>query len=153
MLEVNKLIIKPTKANDINLLHNDLRKEDKEELELLNLTPLEALLEGYAYSAECYSVFVNQDIIGMFGIATHYQYQKLDIPRIWYLGNDKINLVPKQWYKTSKYYINKFYKKYGTLTNIIWLKNKKIRQWLKHLGAIFDTPVNDFNHFYICKEI
>lgn len=137
------LEIKNSTIEDAVELSKNLRKEDIEELKLSDKTPLIALLEGYIFSEECYSAFVDGELSGMFGIGS------INMPdnwgSIWFLGSDKILKVRREWIKLGKYYITSFLNKYKILTNYVDIRNIKHIYWLKKMGALFlDTvPVKE----------
>lgn len=141
-------MVKPTKAEDVLQLVNNLRNCDKEEIEALGGNPLNSLLDGYFISDECYSAFVANHIIGIFGFnkETH---------SIWFLGNDLCSSVPKEWVRTAGYYIKHFLEISPILTNIISINNRLHIKWLKRMGAIFSAPylINNkyFQDFFIIK--
>lgn len=148
----SKFIVRETVINDVFILTNNLRQADINEISALNSTPLMSLLEGYIYSDECYTTLVNGEIAGIFGVSTSKMPKK--IASIWFLGSDLINLVPREWLKTGKNYINKFLRDYGVLVNAVYVGNTLHYKWLKKMGALFSAPLeNNFKHFYIIKEI
>ena len=148
----NKFSCRKATISDVFAIVNKLRQEDIEELAINNKTPLVSLLEGYIFSPECYACVINNTtVVGLFGIAQHLNNTGMNT--IWYLGTDDITLVPIQWVKTSKIILNKWIKKYGVLTNFIYLKNSLHINWLKKMGAIFSAPIGSFKQFFIIEEI
>ena len=55
-------MVKITKAEDVMNLIDNLRKDDLEELEAMGSTDVISLMDGYIFSDECYSVFVDNHI-------------------------------------------------------------------------------------------
>ena len=152
MSEVNKLTIREANSDDIIFLFNRLRQADKEELKLLNYTPLRALMESYTESEECYTALVNNIVSGMFGIAGFKN--NIDTASIWFLGSDEINKIPFKWIKIGKSYIDYFLTKYKYLINTVSKQNKEHIKWLKLMGANFTEIENNkhFIQFLITKE-
>ena len=141
-------MVKKTKAGDVALLVDNLRQDDVDELTASGSTPLISLMNGYLLSDECYSAFVNNHIIGMFGV--NYQTHS-----IWFLGNDLSATVKKEWIRTASYYIKHFLELSPVLTNTVSIKNTVHIKWLKRMGAKFSAPYLINNHlfqdFYIIK--
>lgn len=144
----NKFMVNPTKAEDIVKLANNLRIEDIEEILAIGSLPLNSLLDGFFLSDECYSAFVDNHIIGIFGFNKEYH-------TIWFLGNNLCESVKKEWIRTAGYYIKHFLDISPILTNTVSSKNKLHIKWLKRMGAIFSAPYLINNHyfqdFYIIK--
>lgn len=151
----NNLLIRNTKAEDIITLSKVLRASDKEEIEDMGYAPLNALLDGYFMSDECYSAFVPlidkkvNNLLGVFGF-------KKDTHSIWFLGSDLCMSFPKEWIRTAGYYIRHFLEITPILANTVSIKNKLHIKWLKHMGAVFSAPYlinnNYFQDFYILKH-
>lgn len=148
MVVNNKFKVRITKAEDISLLVDNLRQDDIDEITAGGSTPLVSLMNGYLMSDECYSAFVNNQIVGMFGV--HYQTNS-----IWFLGNDLSAAVKKEWIRTAAYYIRHFLEGSPVLTNTVSINNKVHIRWLKRMGAKFSVPYERNNHlfqdFYIIK--
>ena len=141
-------MVRRTKAEDVIDLMHKLRQEDVMELEAQGYTPLMALMDGYIFSDECYSAFVDNHIAGMFGIN-----QRTN--SIWFLGSDAINNCKRQWIITAGYYIRHFLEFTPILTNKVSTSNTLHIKWLKRMGAKFSAPYLINNHyfqdFYIIK--
>jgi hypothetical protein len=141
-------MIKITKAEDVKNLIGSLRQGDLDEITAMGSNELNSLMNGFLLSDECYSVFVNNHIIGMFGFnqATN---------SIWFLGSDECEKCKRQWIREASYYIKHFLEITPILTNTVSTKNKLHINWLKRMGAIFSAPylINDqyFQDFYIIK--
>ena len=148
----NKFSCRKAIISDVFAIVNKLRQDDVEELAISNKTPLVSLLEGYIFSTECYACVINNTtVVGLFGISPHLDNTGMNT--IWYLGTEDITLVPIQWVRTSKIILNQWIKKYGVLTNFIYLKNSLHINWLKKMGAIFSAPIGSFKQFFIIEEI
>lgn len=141
-------MVKTTKAEDVAQLSGSLRLADIEELEALGSLPLNSLMDGFLMSDECYSAFVGNHIIGIFGV-------HLKSQTIWFLGSDLCETVPKEWIRTAGYYIKHFLELCPVLTNTVSVKNKLHIKWLKRMGAKFSAPYlinnNYFQDFFIIK--
>ena len=144
----NKFMVKLTKAEDVVNLIGHLRQDDLDELQIKGHTDLIALMDGYIFSDECYSVFVNNHIAGMFGVSKRTK-------SIWFLGSDECEHCKRQWIRTAGYYIRHFLEISPVLTNTVSTNNKVHIKWLKRMGAKFSAPylINDhyFQDFYIIR--
>ena len=144
----NKFMVKITKAEDVSNLIGHLRQEDLEEIQAKNHTDLMALMDGYIFSDECYSVFVNNHIAGMFGVSKRTN-------SIWFLGSNTIKKCKREWIIVARKYIKHFLELTPVLTNSVSVKNILHIQWLKRMGAKFSAPYLINNHlfqdFYIIK--
>lgn len=145
----DKIIVTPTKAEDVMDLVHNLRLEDVEEIEALGNIPLVSLFNGFLFSDECYTAFVDNYIIGIFGYCSQNK-------RIWFLGSELSKKTKREWLINAKHYINHFLKKEPILMNTVLTKNKLHIQWLKRIGAKFSAPYFINNHcvqdFYIIRQ-
>ena len=150
----NKLIIKKSKLQDVFNLKDRLRKDDIEELEALGSNPQTALLRGYIYSEECFSVFEGDKIIGMFGRSSFNM--PVDICSIWFLGSDECLKHPVSFVKQGFKFINESLKIYRVIQNKVYAKNLSHIKWLKRLGVTFMQPQlingNEFIQFYKIRK-
>ena len=144
----NNFMIKITKAEDVKNLIGSLRQDDLDEITAMGSNELNSLMNGFLLSDECYSVFVNNHIVGMFGF-------NKQTSSIWFLGSDGCNHCKRQWLRTAGYYIRHFLEISPILTNTVSIKNILHINWLKRMGAIFSAPymINNqyFQDFYIIK--
>ena len=141
-------VIKPTKAEDVMTLSSKLRRDDIYEIKAQGHIPLNSLIEGFLFSDECYSAFVDNHIIGIFGITTNTN-------SIWFLGSDECEKVKREWIRTARKYIKHFLELSPVLKNTVSIKNQLHIKWLKRMGAKFSRPYPINNHyfqdFYIIK--
>ena len=151
----NNLFIRNAKVEDIIALSKVLRTSDKEEIEDMGYIPLNALLDSFFMSDECYSAFVSikdkkaNNLLGVFGF-------KKDTHSIWFLGSDLSGSCPKEWIRTAGYYIRHFLEITPILANTVSTKNNIHIKWLKRMGAVCSAPYlinnNYFQDFYILKH-
>lgn len=148
MVENKDFKVRISKAEDVSLLVDNLRQDDVDELTAGGSTPLVSLMNGYLFSDECYSAFVNDQIIGMFGVC-------YNTNSIWFLGSDLSASVKREWIRTASYYIRHFLEIKPVLTNTVSTNNKVHIKWLKRMGAKFSVPYEYNNHlfqdFYLIK--
>ena len=151
MSEDNNFYIRPSEAEDIMYLKDNLRQADIEEITATGSNPLVSLCEGYIFSQECYTCIYNDKPSGMFGLSYFGDKQG----SIWFLGTDDLQKVPKEWLICGRQYINHFLEIYPILSNMVSIDNRVHIRWLKHLGAIFSAPYevngNLFRDFYFLQ--
>lgn len=136
-----KFMVTPTKAEDVIALSSNLRKEDLEELSILGYTPYGSLMDGFLFSDECWTAFVDNHILGMFGYNKQTQ-------SIWFLGNDLSRLTKREWLLVAKKYINRWLNESPVLSNTVYTKNTLHIKWLKRMGAKFSAPFIINNHLF-----
>ena len=150
----NKIIIVPSVAGDVFELKDNLRTEDIAECLACGNTPMQALMEGYVWSNECYSAKVNGRTEAMFGISSYKQLNGFGA--IWFLGSNVSFKYPISLVKKGKEYINRWLEKYTVLHNAVDSRNVRHIAWLKHIGFTFTNHINvngyEFLQFYKTKE-
>lgn len=150
----NNVIIVPSVAGDVFELKDNLRTEDIAECQACGHTPTNALMQGYVWSAECYSAKVNGKTEAMFGVSTYGQPEGYGV--VWYLGSDESFRHPVTLVKGGREYVEKWLEKFNVLYNAVDARNLRHIAWLKHIGFTFteSTDVNGFEflQFYKTKE-
>lgn len=146
----NKVIMVKSEADDILELKDNLRREDIEECRACGHTPMESLMQGYAFS-DCYSAKKNGKTIAMFGVSSYKQPHGFGV--VWFLGSDEVFKHPITLVKGGREYTDKWFKEgYKVLYNAVDKRNTKHINWLIHLGFIFTNTVKvngyDFLQFY-----
>jgi hypothetical protein len=112
-----KFMVKATKAEDALYLAENLRKEDLEEMTILGHPPFISLMDGFLFSDECWTAFVDNHIMGMFGFNKETQ-------SIWFLGSELSRKTKREWLIVAKEYINRFLNQSPILTNTVSTNNK-----------------------------
>lgn len=133
------ITISPSVFEDVFELAPNLRADDIQEAQALNLTPQSALLRGYIYSEECYSVKFRGKVIGMFGVSEY------DMPKffasVWYFGSDECTNHPFTFVRGGIKYITKWLKKYRILINAVDKRNTSHINWLQKIGMTISSPI------------
>lgn len=150
----NKVYIETSVLQDVFVLAPNLRQDDKNEAMALNLTPQSALLRGFVYSDECYTVKFKNQPIGMFGVS------KYDMPNrfasVWYFGSDECTNHPFTFVKQGIIYTNRWLEDYDILINAVDSRNKSHIEWLRRIGMTITSPIfingYKFLQFYKIKE-
>lgn len=149
----NGVYIENSVLTDVFNLAPNLRREDVDEALAINLAPETALLQGYIFSKECYSVKYKKQVIGMFGLST------FNVPKnqalIWFLGSDECSNHPITFVKQGIKFTNKWLQEYDILLNVVDNRNKSHIEWLKSIGVTISTPImingHKFLQFYKIK--
>lgn len=141
--------------DDVFDLEPNLRLDDINELKALGSNPERSLLIGFIYSDECYTVKLNNKIIGMFGVSS-YKMPK-GFASIWFLGSDDLLKIPLTFVREGKNYINKFMEKYDIIVNAVDARNVSHINWIERCGMNFSSSIfiNDieFKQFYKVKGV
>lgn len=119
--------------HDVRRLAPLVRESDRIELEdSVGQTPLEALEEALARSDQAYSMYANDAIICMGGVAPSV-FNK-DVGIAWFLASDALqrSAVALQFYAPKV--IRDFHKSYDTLANFVDARNVRSAAWLERLG-------------------
>jgi len=140
------VIIKEATVDDAISLASRLRADDVEELKGLGSTPEKSLLNGFIYSEQVYSVWLNNKVITMFGVT--------EIPNtkngaIWALGSDELFSIPITFVKEGRKWIKHFLKSYDAVGNIVDCRNTLHIKWLKHCGVTFLNTITINNLDYL----
>lgn len=151
-MENKKLNIISSTLDDVFKLKDCLRLVDIKELDALQSNPYKALLKGYVYSEECYSVWKGEKVIGMFGVSSY------SLPKgfasIWFLGSDDVRQYPITFVKEGKRFVEKQLQKYDILMNYVSSQNTDSIRWLRAIGMIISnkyTVINDCNFLQFYK--
>ena len=103
----SKVTVTDSLLEDVYVLIPLLRREDVREIKALGHTAEQSLLNGFIYSNKCYTVRVDNEIAGMFGISNYNQPK--GFASIWFLGSDKTKTIPRDWLVLGKKYIKEFF--------------------------------------------
>lgn len=105
-------------------------------------TPLKALLHGYIYSEECYTIYRIKDglPVAMFG------YTRVDPLHggIWLLGSKELENHPVRFLKESKYWLNHIQESVPLLFNVVDCRNTTHIRWIEWLGFSFIRTIQEY---------
>lgn len=149
-----KVDIVPSVLDDVFELEPNLRLDDIKEVEALGSCPMKSLLRGFIYSDKCYTVKLNNKVIGMFGVGS------FEMPKgfasIWFLGSDDLFTIPVTFIREGRNYINQFMQKYDIIVNAVDSRNTSHIKWIEKCGMKFSSPIIingfEFIQFYKTKE-
>lgn len=134
MIEVH-----PTKPEDALLMAPRMRQADIDEVRAASgLEPLEGLQRGIEASVECYTAWIGNSPIAIFGIS---ETDNKSIGCVWMLGTDIIKEHRIEFLRKSIEWRDEFQNTYSVLFNNIDARNTVHIKWLQWLGFTF------INHF------
>ena len=131
----SKVTVTDSLLEDVYVLIPLLRREDVREIKALGHTAEQSLLNGFIYSNKCYTVRVDNEIAGMFGISNYNQPK--GFASIWFLGSDKTKTTPRDWLVLGKKYIKEFLTTYDLIGGWIDSRQKLHIRWLQAMGFSF----------------
>lgn len=131
----SKVTVTDSLLEDVYVLIPLLRREDVREIKALGHTAEQSLLNGFIYSNKCYTVRVDNEIAGMFGISNYNQPK--GFASIWFLGSDKTKTIPRDWLVLGKKYIKEFLTTYDLIGGWIDSRQKLHIRWLQAMGFSF----------------
>ena len=137
---------------DVLKLKDNLRYEDKREVETLGHTPEQAL--GYAYlsSTICRSIMNNYDqVVGMYGVVPVTESEISGI--VWMLGSNGLLKIKTSFLKESRTEVDGMNTLYPHLCNLIDSRNEVHLKWIKWCGfkIIGEKMFNNVKFFEFCK--
>lgn len=136
------IVIHPSCTADADLLSPFLRLADIAEVRASSgLSPKDALLHGMAYSDPCYTGFVDDAPIMIFGVCPE---DNPMIGRVWLLGSDGIVAHKYDFLRKSKWWLEHFHKQFPVLYNYIDARNTYHIKWLQWLGFSFIREYPDY---------
>lgn len=140
-------VIKYTTREDCIQLAKTLRKADLEEISHgSGLEPQDALLYSFAVSEYCYTVWLDDQIVMIFGVGD-------GCP--WMLASDLLLSVKREFVKECRRFVQAMLDRYGYLENYVWTGNKIHIYWLEWLGFVIEQPQphgidgEPFHRFYM----
>lgn len=138
--------IRKSDRSDIDILKDNLREQDKKELELMGVDSIEnSLLFGYeSPESVCFTVEFKDKVVAMFGCVPIEGDKK--VATLWMLSSDEVRKFPKRFLKLAKEYVDGFKKEYETLFNLIHPSNTMSMKLVEILKAEFRWGNNgEFN--------
>lgn len=132
--------VQKARASDILFIAGSIRSDDRREIEAMStLSPTQALWRSYRMSTSCWTGFVDNDPILMFGVAPLTVLGGVGSP--WLIGTDAILKVKHQFLRMNAQFVEKMNETYPVLHNYVDVRNTHSVRWLKWLGFKFDDPV------------
>lgn len=142
--------VRDSERSDPAKLAPNLRKADVAEVRAsAGHSAFEALRAGYAHSAHCRTLTVDDRPVGMFGVVPD-----LELLRetgilhgvVWYLGSDEATANPFEFMRLSREWLELLKADFDSLGNWVDSRNSKHLRWLKAIGFKF-VDVNPYFGF------
>lgn len=136
--------IVPSKVKDGDILGPKLRKADLDEIQAaLSSDPVEVLKESIRLSKPGYTIkdSKSKKPLACFGVSSY----ELNTGVIWFLSSEamfKKNRI--QFIKNSKIWVEKLFRDYEILWNVVDSRNKIHIRWLKWMGFRFIADIPEY---------
>ena len=128
------LNIRQAELSDCKLLAEQLRNEDKCELEALGHTCMPSVIEdSFRVSTECFTAFKNEKLLWMMGLREICD----DYALVWGIGAKSSARYGRDICRIGHAYLEAALAKYSAVGNMIYSENKMHIKWLKSLGCKF----------------
>lgn len=136
-----ELKVRPSVREDIDALKDELRDQDRIEMQLMGVESIEnALLFGFETpESECFTVEYQGKVTAMFGAVP---VETDNTATIWMLSTKDVRNFPKRFLKLAKVYVKGLTEKYESLWNFIHPSNKLSLKLVEILGAEFRWGFN-----------
>jgi len=145
-------VIRPTVRDDCIRLAKTLRKADLQEIQHGSALPPEAaLLYSLAVSDYCYTVWLDEEIVFIFGVGGIDG--EAGCP--WMMASDLLLKVKRDFVKECRRFVDAMLDRYHHLENYVWAGNKIHIYWLEWLGFTMEAPTpfgingEPFHRFYL----
>ena len=132
-----------------------LRQQDEDEVRAAGHDDgTSALLASVKASDMAFTIWVDGEAAGIFGVAKHPEDPQIGIP--WMLGTDRLLRARRALVYESRPWIDFLNERYPLLTNIVHSQNDVSIRWLKAMGFTMDEAVemgeHEFWSFYRCAN-
>tara|TARA_R110000824_G_scaffold385797_1_gene580112 strand:+ start:608 stop:1066 length:459 start_codon:yes stop_codon:yes gene_type:complete len=136
--------IRHSQRKDCATLSKHTRAADVQEIFASSgKNPFQVLLRAYFASPDyCYTVLLEDKIVGMFGISKITD----GVGSPWLLGSNLLLKAPLSFHRKSKKYLDTFMKDFKVLFNYVDKRNVVAIKWLKGLGFTFTKLVDNFGY-------
>lgn len=117
----------------IEPIANNMRDADAKEVwHSAHYTPEQAVRLSFQQSVKSWTIMLDGEPIGMFGLAAPFVLGDMGVP--WLLGTDDMLNIRKQFVKESGKYVEEMLGLYPELTNYVHSSNTASMRWLSWLG-------------------
>ncbi|MDP6213163.1 MAG: DUF2833 domain-containing protein [Candidatus Thalassarchaeaceae archaeon] len=139
--------IRPSIHSDIFYVAHRMREEDVAEVRAAGgLDPVQALIEGFKNSRQCYTAEWKGEPFIMFGVAPVDDVSGA----VWLLGTPTVTKARVAFLKESRRIIDEFHDDFPLLFNFVDARNKVHIRWIEWLGFTF---INNHESFgFECRE-
>lgn len=133
-----------TELRDCIHLCSEVRQADRDEVRAASGgTVLNALVNGFHLSSQCWTLKIREDPIAMFGVAP---VDGSAYGSIWLLGSDRIQRVKWHFLRESRPWLRRLMHGYDSVGNVVDKRNTVHIRWLEWLGFTFVREIPAFGH-------
>lgn len=123
-------------------LFNNMRAEDREEMELMGYHDIEYVLRSMNNSEILYKAVDGEGhLLAVSGVSYSCDFPD-DARCVWLLGTERIKQHKRELVKIGRAVMKEYLNKYHKLFNLISRDNIPALTYIQHLGAKFFQPVN-----------
>ena len=141
------LKIRESLSADCYDLADRLRPADKRECTAHGMDPLDALLQGLSLAQECWTVYLHNVPVIMFGCGdapANLEVGDYNPGVIWMLGAEEVTCLRKRFLRESRKWVDYFQTQYDCLTNFIDIRNAVHHRWLVWMGFTILQPAVEY---------
>lgn len=149
-------VVRVTTREDCIQLAKTLRKADLQEIAHgSGLEPEAALLYSFAVSDFCYTVWLDDEIVMIFGVGGIEGVEGCP----WMMASDLLLQIKRDFIKECRRFVAAMLDRYASLENYVWSGNKIHRYWLEWLGfniepaQPFGINGEPFHRFYMTRQL
>lgn len=132
-----RITIRESTAGDARYVGERLRESDRLEAEALGLRGVDAVMQSFYGSDECYTGLFDGEPMMLFG-ASGSLFR--DEAAIWALGTEVCDRVPMAMVRGGRGIVRDFLTRYPVLTNWCDARYEKSLRWLKMIGFTIGAP-------------
>lgn len=152
--------IRSARERDADALARDIRPVEADEIMAAEgREPREAILSALDWSSESWAVFVDGDLICLWGVVpTSQSYLGGRVGIVWMLTTTSIERNAKAFWKACRDVLPRLLSRWDLLFNAIDCRHTKAIRWAKRLGFKLSVPMpsgplgKDFCHFTVRLE-
>lgn len=154
MTQQREYAMRPSQFEDIAPVAKNMREADKQEVwDAYMTSPEKTLTKAYEKSEKCWTILVDGEPVGMFGVSRPTMLSSTGIP--WLLGTDALVANSRSFLLPSKRCVEIMKIGYNVLENHVSVSNDISIRWLKWLGftvedeEILTVTGAKFKRFYM----
>lgn len=135
----------PVSSAVVTCLPASLSASDRREIAALTAAPFDVIIaESVARSAVCYAILVEDDLLGIVGVAPDPETAGSDSGQIWQLSTTKLRAHRIAYLRACAGGLALFHSIYPHLWNVIDARNRTTIRWLDWCGFVFTRRLPGF---------
>lgn len=139
------MIVRPVQVDDVSLLQGRLREQDHDEVwAARGRDPDTMLSESVQASVLCWSIVVEEQVLGMFGVAPS---KVAGEGQPWLLGADGLTKLSRQLIREPAGYIKQMHGKFPILRNVVDARNSISLRWISRVGFTLSSSPRPYGPF------